>query len=459
MEEKFRWSSLFKKEAVAFLLMFVISILLNVDYAILRSARTALAVADLGGGASSIPWFELLGTMPSAVLMTLGLTFLLNRLSLHKVFFIVLSIFLLFFLSFSFGIYPLLPKAGHLIWISKMATMSFFVMAELWKIALLTVLFWGLVNQYVPLEEAKRFYAPLMLGSSLGTMLAGPIISFCTSDFFSKGSWSHSLNAMVVMVTFLALITAYLFHLLWKRFSLKDPISIEKKKKEPSSVWKSFSICFQSKYLMLLAWITIADYIAYALGEVIFLDLLKQKFPTPRAYADFMGNLSVWNGFLTAFSAVIITPLLLQKARWVTSSIITPLCLVVIEGLFFFTLWHPLFQSDLNIQVILGSCFYCFVRAAKYTLFDTSKEISFLLLPPLEKLHGKLIVDGICSRLGRGSSSFISILLIQLSGSVMASVFLAGSLAMVIATTCLFATIRLGKLVDDRYRKQKAIES
>ena len=68
-----------RKSNNLFFLMFGIVSLLNINYAILRSARNALAVADLGGGARSIPWFELCGTMPGAILMTLGLTWLLNR--------------------------------------------------------------------------------------------------------------------------------------------------------------------------------------------------------------------------------------------------------------------------------------------------------------------------------------------------------------------------------------------
>lgn len=74
-----------------FFLMFGIVCLLNISYTILRSARNALAVADLGGGAGSIPWFELCGTMPGAVVMTLLLTYLLNRHPIQRVFFTVFT--------------------------------------------------------------------------------------------------------------------------------------------------------------------------------------------------------------------------------------------------------------------------------------------------------------------------------------------------------------------------------
>jgi len=436
--------------------MFGIICLLNVNYAILRSARNALTVTDLGGGAGSIPWYELCGTMPGAVLMTLGLTWLLNRYSIRRVFFISLFSFVGFFLVFAVGIYPSLPSwkeaLSSIPWAStllpQIASMLFFTMAELWKVALLTVLFWGFVNQYISFERAKSFYAPLMLGGSFGTILAGPIISLCTSDLLSRGSWSHSLLLIVGMLTAISALTAWLFSALSKYFA--EPLKKEEKKKERLSVWESILICCKSPYLMLLAWVTIADYIAYALGEVVFFDVLKQKFPDPRDYCNFMGKLSLWNGILTAVSAFVITPYLLKRCRWIVASLVTPVCILVTEGAFFFALWHPSLSLNVELLVLLGTLFFCLVRAAKYTLFDTSKEISFLLLEPLEKMQGKLVIDGMCSRLGRGGGSLVSLALIQFYGGVLASVPIAGVLALIIATTCVLATSKLGGLVDKR---------
>ncbi len=450
--------------------MFGIVCLLNVNYAVLRSARNALAVADLGGGAGSIPWFELCGTMPGAVLMTFALTWMINRFSIRRVFFIVMATFVGFFLCFAFAIYPFLPQLKQFLlradWIPAHLTLAqllpqfismlFFVMAELWKIALLTVLFWGFINQYIPYESAKKYYAPLMLGGSVGTIAASPLISLCTSDLISGQSWSQSLCWMMILLAILSLLTAWMFSALFRLFSafekqqVQPEETIHKLEPEPLSVWESFRICLKSRYLLLLAWVTIADYIAYALGEVIFLDVLKQKFPDPRVYCDFMGKLSFWNGLLTAFSALVITPYLLRRCRWIVASLVTPICLLVTEGAFFFTLWHPVYSTDLELLILFGSLLFVLVRTAKYTLFDTSKEISFLLLPPLEKMQGKLIIDGMCARIGRGSASFLSLSLIQICGGVLATVPIAGAIAISIAASCVFATSRLGTLVEER---------
>lgn len=436
--------------------MFGIITLLNIGYALLRSVRNTLAVTDLGGGAGSIPVYEICGSMPGALLMTAGLAWLLNRFSMQKVFLITISCFVGFFLLFVIGIYPSLGAwremllgaswlPGHVVLarlVPQVASMTFFVMAELWKIALLSVLFWGLVNQYLPLERAKKFYAPLMLGGSLGVFLSGPLISLCTL----KGlSWVASLTWMMVSLALISGVTVWLFFYLWRTFAGPKQ---ERGEKGDLSVWESIRICFKSRYLLLLGWITVADYIAYTLGEVIFLDVLKQLYPDPRDYVQFMGKLNEWSAALTALSALLISPLLLRYCRWVVASLVTPLCLFVTLAAFFFALWHPVLSQKLELLVFLGTLLFCLVRAAKYTLFDTSKEISFLLLPPLEKMQGKLVIDGMCSRFGRGGASILSITLIQICGGVLASAGIAGALALLIAGSCALATSRLGTLVD-----------
>lgn len=59
------------------------------------------------------------------------------------------------------------------------------------------------------------------------------------------------------------------------------------------------------------------------------------------------------------------------------------------------------------MAVFFGSVQNCFSKAAKYSLFDTTKEMSFIPLSSDHKLKGKAAIDGIGSRLGKSGGSII----------------------------------------------------
>jgi AAA family ATP:ADP antiporter len=436
--------------------MFIIFLLLNINFTILRSIRNTLAVVDLGSGAHSIPFYELFGAMPGAWLMTWGLVCLLNRFSIEKVFLVTITAFIGFFLVFNQFIYPHLSHlktwGGNWTLILDFISMLFYVTTELWKPALGMILLWGLVNQYLPIEEAKRLYAPLMLGGSLGAIIAGPLISLCTA----QDKWASSLNLMIGLVSLLGMITAFLYYLLWKNLSLTTKTGSDRAV-TTFSLKDSIHLCMQNRPLRLLSWIVIADYISYSLGEVIFLEMLKMQYPEPTQYCHYMGLLSSWCGVLTLISSILITPYLLKNYSWTLAFLITPVCLLATEGAFFIFLrghslknvWFGWSEAEwLGMVILLGSIQYCVCRAAKYTLFDASKELAFILMPESQRMRGKLVVDGLCARMGRGSASMISIGLITMGGGVVASSLFAGLIAIGMGVSWVISAVNIGKLID-----------
>ena len=466
-------------------LMFFIVCLINVTFSILRSARNALVVADTGGSAAFIPYFELFGTFPASILMTWALTRLMRVFSPRFIFSAAMLFFLSFFLIFAFWIYPhreqihtvLESKLGMLFGLTRFKVvfthwpdMIFYIISELWKVALLSVLFWGFINQNLSLEKAKRFYPPLMLGSSIGAILAGPITVFCTSYFswtylnLAQQRWQHSLYLLTAFIILCGLLTLFAFNWLFKKLNIKSaPIAsseIVDGKKEPFShrllsLSSSVRHLLKSPYLSSLALIVIAEYVSYALGELIFLDTLKEAYPNPTDYCKYMGSLTLWTGVLTAFSALILTPYLLQTYRWSRSALITPALMVVTTFAFFGVIWFGKMgwfttTSPLQIAIALGSMHFCFCRAAKYTLFDATKELAFIPLDQEGQVKGKLIIDGIGSRLGRGGSSLLSIFLFLLLGGPGESAIFVGILALAFALLSMKATRFIGREFDKK---------
>lgn len=450
----FLFSFLAQRSRSLFILMFSVVLLLNVNFSILRSVRNTLTVADIGGGAHAIPLFELFGALPGAILLTWALGKLMHRFSMQRVFLLVMGSFLGFFLLFSMVLYPwlLVGAQGE---IKTISSLMFYVIAELWKTALMIILFWGLVNKYIPLEEAKSLYAPLMLGASLGSMLAGPFVSFCSSSwkFFPLSSqpWTHIFITLMIVVSLLGVLLGYLYCLLSKQLTFAKAEKVAQRE-ERFSLRENISLCWRTPHLFLLCWIVMADYIAYSLGEVVFFDVLKRKYTSPSEYCQFMAMLNSWGGGCTLFFALFVNPLLLKHCRWVVAALATPICLLLLEGLFFVilrceTCWfNP--EQWLSAVIFMGTLQFCLCRACKYTLLDASKELAFVMLPQEEKMKGKLVVDGICARLGRGGASVITLSLAGIYGGVIASSSVAGWIALGLGFTWFIATTRLGKWVD-----------
>jgi AAA family ATP:ADP antiporter len=469
--------SIKKNEWLVFGLMFLIVCLINVNFSVLRSMRNALVVAGEGGSSAFIPYFELFGTFPASILLTWGLSRLMRFFSFRFIFSTMMLGFLAFFVIFAFWIYPqkeqiqtlIEAKLGLLFGLDRFKViftrwpdMVFYIMSELWKVALLSVIFWGFINQNLSLDKAKRFYPSLMLGSSIGAILAGPVTVFCTSQFswtnFSLSSlhWQHSLNLLTIFLVTCGLVTLFAFRYLFSRLDGNDFVNATSEKKEKKNFSKhllslrsSLSFLIRSPYLSAILLIVVAEYISYALGELIFLNTLKQSFPTRSGYCQYMGTLSLWTGVLTAFSALILTPFCLQKFRWSTCAFITPILMVIMTFAFFFIIYLGRLgtiptSSYLALATAFGSMHFCFGRSIKYTFFDATKELAFVPLDQEAQVKGKLIIDGIGSRLGRGSSSLLSIVLFFLMGGVGESAIFAGIIALGFAIISLPAAKYLG---------------
>lgn len=471
-----------REEWLIFGFMIFIVCLINVNFSILRSMRNALVVADTGGSAAYIPYFELFGTFPASILLTWALSRLMRIFSLRSIFSMTMLFFLTFFVVFAFWIYPhreaihtlLENKLGVLFGLTRFKVifthwpdMVFYIMSELWKVALLSVIFWGFLNQKLSLEQAKRFYPPLLLGSSIGTILAGPITVFCTSVFtwnnfaLSSQRWQHSLYLLTAFLILCGLLTLFSFRSLFKRLQKTHAARVQlethdssEPKKEPFSkrllsLSSSVRFLMKSPYLSSLLLIVIAEYICYALGELIFLETLKSRYPSPSEYCQYMGSLSFWMGIMTAFSALFLTPYLLQTYRWSRTVLITPILMVAITFGFFFVIYLGKIgifvgASPITFAVILGSVHFCIGRAAKYTIFDAIKELAFIPLSQEAQMKGKLIIDGIGSRMGRGTSSLLSIVLFLIMGGPGESAIFAGILAITIAAISIPAARFIG---------------
>lgn len=486
-------------ELKKFLPMFLLFFLIFFDYNVLRTMKDALVVTAKSSGAEVIPFIKVWVMFPGAVLLTYLFTRLSNRYTFETVFYVLVGIFLVYFFIFAFVAYPLrenlhanvfadslqtwLPPGfkGLIAMIRYWLFTSFYVMSELWSPIILSVLFWGFANQVTRIGEAKRFYGLFGVGANLSGAAAGGLSYLvCLHEYnpmlpFGNDAWEQSMVTQILLVLITGLIAVGIFR--WMHLTvLKDPTyydpSEEKKEnavKGKLSMRENFSILFKTPYLWLIALIVVSYNLVINLTEVVWKHEVKSLYPLPQDYNMYMGKITLVTAVFATLSAMVISGNAIRIFGWRFTALMTPVVLFITSlGFFGFMLMQDYFSissfaslgaSSLAIAVFFGSAQNVMSRAAKYSVFDSTKEMAFVPLSPELKIKGKAAIDGVGSRLGKSGGSVIHQTLLLTFTSITASApYVAGFLFAAIIIW-LAATWVLGKKFNEISAGRESVEA
>lgn len=430
-------------ELPKFIPMLLVFFLIAFNYNILRAAKDALVVTAPASGAEAIPFIKVWAILPMALVITYIFTKLSSKYSIEKVFFIMMSIFLGFFAIFTFVLYPLRdalePKAfadalqqvlpqgckGFIAMIRNWTLTAFYVMAELWGTAILTVLFWGFANEVTSVSEAKRFYAIFGVGANISGIISGQTSILLSSNAFlsfipyGKTAWEQSVLFMNITILINGLLIIALFKYINKKSAVHDEPTISQVKtpKMQISLRKSFSYLAKSKYLICIALIVLCYNLTTHIVEVVWKNQIKELYPNPSEFNAYMGHVMRSIGIIATIIAIFVSSNFLRKFSWSVSALITPI-IVLATGVFFFSFFlmkdpsaikfASFFGSTpLVLSIFFGTLQNTLSRACKYTLFDTTKEITFIPLDTESKRKGKAAIDGVGSRFGKSFGSVL----------------------------------------------------
>lgn len=429
--------------------MLGIFLLMAFDYNVLRCVKDTLVVTAAQSGAEVIPFIKVWVMFPTSVLITWGFIRLSNRFSREQVFYYMLGFFLAFFFFFAYIFYPrssqfhlhsfadflssVLPEGfrGFVSMFRYWSFTIFYTMAELWSNIILAMLCWGFANQITRLDEAKRFYGIFGVAINLSGLFAGQLSimaaakssCFLPIDFHGD-PWGPTLANLVGMVLISGVIALFLFAYLSKVLRTDpmlspegDSVAVSKaKKKVRMSLRENIQYLLSSKYVIYLAAIIVAYNVVINLTEIIWKQEVKELYPSANAYNVFMNQVTTWISIVATLASLLVSGNSLRILGWTKTALITPiilLCTSVGFFSFFFLKSSPHLMmglvgvSPLQIVVFFGTLQNCCSRAAKYTVFDATKEMAFIPLPQDEKIKGKAAIDGVCNRLGKSGGSLI----------------------------------------------------
>jgi ATP:ADP antiporter, AAA family len=471
--------------------MLLIFFLICFNYNILKAAKDALVVTAKGSGAQVIPFIKTWVTLPGAFLLTLLFTRLNNRFRKEQTFYIMSGIFLGFFALFITVLHPfeshlhpegfadkltkVLPSgfSGLIAMIRNWTLTAFYVVSDLWSSIMLQLLFWGFANDVTTIKESKRFYGIFGIGANFSGVVAGEASVFISS-LGTKGiipgmaplSTSLTLLCGIVVLTGIAFMG--LFRRLNTRVIQKSQVSEEwsvasnKKPKKKLSMRENFACLAKSKYLLCIAIIVLAYNISINLVEVLWKDQVRLMLPDPVQFNAYMGRIVTITSLIATITAVFVSGNVIRRFGWRFSALIPPVILLVTAiGFFGFVLgkntgtgiYLPFVGSisALSIAVFFGSVQNCLSRAAKYTLFDPTKEMTFIPLSPEDKLRGKAAIDGVGSRLGKSGGSLIyQVLFITVSSSMAALTPIIG----VVVFTLVFGWMGAVNSLSKRFKEE-----
>lgn len=488
-----RWRAFFwpvhRHELKKLVPMLLIFFLLFFDYNVLRNLKDTLVVTAKSSGAEVIPFIKVWVMFPGAILFTYIFTRLSNRFAREHVFYMMLSVFLLFFLIFTFVLYPardvLHPHAsadaleaslplgfkGMIAMYRNWTFTGFYVMSELWSNIILAMMFWGFANQVTRLGEAKRFYGLFGIGANFSGIASGQISVYCCDNIFNpnlpfgQDAWEQSLIILVSLVLVTGMIAIGIFR--WMNKSVLtdprfcDPVA-NVEEHEPIkkiSMRESIRYLFNSKYLTSIALIVLSYNLVINLVEVVWRHEVKALYPDPNDYNWYMNQITTLTGVVATLTALFISGNSIRKFGWTFTALLTPAILLITSigffGFFFakpyLTDWNlPLIAATpLAIAVFFGSAQNILSRAAKYTVFDATKEMAFVPLSSECKIKGKAIIDGVCSRMGKSSGSVIHQSLLLTFATITASAPYVAAFLLTIISIWIGATRVLGKQFAD----------
>ena len=443
-------------------------------YSILRNTKDVLVISFVG--AELISALKLWAVLPAAILMMVAYTKLADYFTRLQLYYMLIVFFTAFFVVFMLVLAPnldliqpdlteakkSLPVLRYIFMIAEnWAFSSFYIMSELWGSVMLSLMFWQLSNQIVSIEQAKRFYPFFGFFGQIGLIVAGAVMLQFTQ---MKLGWTLVLDSVVVSVVVAAGIMIANLWLISNKLSSKEVIngSSAKKKKNKPGLVESFKYILSSRYIGLIASLIICYGISINLVEGVWKKKLGTYFTDPQDLGGFMGQVQIYTG-LTTTVIMFIGSYILRKFSWKFAAFATPIMILVTGLLFFsFIIFDKFFENQFSF-VLVSAAFFAVIfgavqnvlsKATKYSLFDATKEMSYIPLDEELKSKGKAAADVIGGRFGKSGGAFIQWTLLSImSGATLIS--LAPALFGVFVIIMIWWIISVGKLSVEFENKRK----
>ena len=436
-----------RSELKLFMPMALMMLCMLFNFGTLRSIKDSLVVPNIG--AEAISFLKLWLVLPSTVIFTLVYVKLSNMFNYERLFYLILSFFLGFFILFTWVLYPcqdiyhpaaetvlaLIEVYPNMKWFlfiwGKWSYALMYIFCELWSVVIINLLFWQYSNHIFDTKSARRFYPIIGMLGNVGLILAGNLlVGFSdlsgVSDPEILDSYANDINfqcnavlkpimTAVICSGLLAMgLYRYIDHYVLKNSGMKTKFSTSKENTKTSlSVVDSMKLLMKSKYIGHIVLLVLCYGFLINILEGPWKSKVKELYPNTIEYMHFMGQFNIWMG-VSCVTFMVIGSNILRRFSWLFAALITPYMLTC-TGLIFFG--FVIFANDasyfgqyldpLYLAVMIGAVQNILSKSTKYSLFDSTKEMAYIPLSLELRTKGKAAAEVIGLKFGKGFGAFI----------------------------------------------------
>ncbi len=440
-----------RSEWLRFLPMALMMMLILSNYTMLRNLKDTLVTNGVGADANVIPYIKLLCTLPAAILFMLFFTKIASVMNRERIFYFIVTPFLVFFGLFAYAIYPniesLHPAAETIAnwkaafprmqWVIVMCAnwsyTLFYVLAELWGSAVLSLLFFQFANEITKTEMAKRFYPLFGFVGNIGLILSGTFTHNLVAQNSGPSAMQDILQTMIPVLILSGVAIMMLHFWMCRQAEQPDfelPVRKVKKGKAKLGLGESIRYLLNSRYLLFMATLVLAYGVTINFIDVLWKGQAKELMAIAHplagseelkaSYLSYMADFSRTTG-LIALPLMLGGGFILRNLSWFKAANVTPIILALTGSGFFSVILYGywtgaaaepfLFMGEtwtlVGVAATFGYWQNALTKATKYSLFDATKEMAYFPLDDELRSKGKAAVDVVGGRAGKSGGSFI----------------------------------------------------
>lgn len=433
-----------KKDIRLVLTAAIVGFLATVNYNIFKIIKDTLVLSMPNKEVTIIlPALKIWAVVPASMLAVYIINLLNRYVGLSFIFYVIASFYisLLYILSLSYANFPnlYLTSIGNSIIDFANSTHTsaiigpialivkywpiviVYILSELWGTTIYLLVFWGLLNTFFTKKMTLKIYPVLNLVANSAGIFTKEI--FGLSYYFSRGleeskGWEGKVIAITRLSSFVIMIMLVAFFFVVRDLKKIDRsnepnIKTESNKKERPSLIHGIKTMTRSPYVGTLVSTIVLINIILNLTEVMWKGMLSQTYQGDgMMISEYLSSL-IRDTSITSVATGLLLPFLINGigVKWTFTSL--PVVSMIFIGAFAlkqYTLTVSMTNETISPDMLApyinaGHIGIVILRAGKYTIYDSIKDICLNILKYRDMIEAKSLLDAVFSRVGKSVAS------------------------------------------------------